>query len=74
VEAFARRRFLSFLASVLLAAVVVAAVAIVPLGHQYWKYALAALFGLAALALLIGGIGDLCHGWQQGGAMGDDDN
>jgi hypothetical protein len=75
VEAFARRRFLSFMASVLLvAAVVVAAVAIVRLGHEYWKYALAGLFGIAALALLIGNIGDLRHGWQQGGAMGDDDN
>ncbi len=74
IEAFARRRFLSFMASALLvAAIVVAAVAIVRLGHQYWKYVLAAIFGIAALALLTGNIGDLRHGWQQGGAMGDDD-
>jgi hypothetical protein len=74
IEAFARRRFLSFLASVLLVAVTaVVAVEIVLLGHQYWKYALAALFGIAALALLIGNIGDLRHGWHQGGAMGHDD-
>ena len=74
IEAFARRRFLSFMASVLLlAAVVVAAVAIVRLGHQYWKYVLAAVFGIAALALLVGNIGDLRHGWHQGGALGDDD-
>lgn len=74
IEAFARRRFLSFMASVLLlAAIVVAAVAIVRLGHQYWKYVLAAVFGVAALALLIGNVGDLRHGWHQGGAMGDDD-
>ncbi len=75
VEAFARRRFLSFVASALLVAATGAAVvALVLLGHQYWKYALAAVFGIAALALLIGNIGDLRHGWRQGGAMGDDDN
>ncbi|MGN6170016.1 MAG: hypothetical protein ACTHQQ_17875 [Solirubrobacteraceae bacterium] len=74
MEAFARRRFLSFMASVLLvAAVVVGAVAIVRLGHQYWKYVLAAAFGVAAIALLIGNIGDLRHGWHEGGAMGEDD-
>ncbi len=73
-EAFARRRFLSFVASVLLlAATAVAVVVFVRLGHQYWKYALAALFAVAALALLIGNVGDLRHGWQQGGAVGDDD-
>jgi hypothetical protein len=74
IEAFARRRFLSFVASVLLvAAIVVAAVALVRLGHQYWKYVLAAVFATAALALFVGNIGDLRHGWHRGGAMGDDD-
>jgi hypothetical protein len=74
IEAFARRRFLSFVASVLLmAATAVAVLALVRLGHQYWKYVLAAVFSIAALALLIGNIGDLRHGWRQGGAMGEDD-
>ncbi len=74
VEAFARRRFLSFVASVLLlAATAAVVVALVRLGHQYWKYALAAAFGIAALALLVGNIGDLRHGWQRGGTMGEED-
>lgn len=50
-----------------------AVVLLVRLGRQYWKYVLAAVFGVAALALLIGNIGDLRHGWQQGGEVGDDD-
>jgi hypothetical protein len=71
MEAFARRRFLSFVGStLLLAATVVIVVEFVRLGHQYWKYALAALFGLAALALLVGNVGDLRHGWRRGGAVG----
>ena len=74
IEAFARRRFLSFVASVLLlAATVVVVVALVRLGHQYWKYVLAVVFGIAALALLIGNVGDLRHGWQRGGEMAADD-
>ncbi|MBV9192771.1 MAG: hypothetical protein JO168_01415 [Solirubrobacterales bacterium] len=72
MEAFARRRFLSFVAStILLAATVFAVLVFVRLGHQYWRYALGAVFGVAALALLIGNLGDLRHGWRRGGAMGD---
>ena len=70
VEAFARRRFLSFVASTLLvAATIVIVVAFVRLGHQYWRYALSALFGLAAIALLAGNIGDLSHSWRRGGTV-----
>ncbi len=73
VEALARRRFLSFIASTLLLVATVAAVVVfVRLGHQYWKYALSALFGAAALALLIGNVGDLRHGWRRGGAIGNE--
>lgn len=73
VEAFARRRFLSFVASTLLLAATIAAVeAFARLGHQYWKYALSAVFGAAALALLIGNVGDLRHGWRRGGAIGNE--
>lgn len=73
VEAFARRRFLSFVASTLLLAATIAAVVMFArLGHEYWKYALSALFGAAALALLIGNVGDLSHGWRRGGVIGND--
>ena len=70
MEAFARRRFLSFVAStLLLAATFVVVVLFVRLGHQYWRYALATVFGIAALAVLIGNLGDLGHGWRRGGAV-----
>ncbi|MFZ0090014.1 MAG: hypothetical protein WAL63_10930 [Solirubrobacteraceae bacterium] len=72
VEAFARRRFLSFVASaLLLATTIVIVVAFVRLGHQYWKYVLSAVFGIAALALLVGNLGDLSHGWRRGGRVRD---
>ncbi len=73
VEAVARRRFLSFLGSTLLLGATVAAVVVFArLGHQYWKYALSTVFGAAALALLIGNVGDLRHGWRRGGAIGNE--
>lgn len=65
MEAFARRRFLSFLASTLLLSVTIVVVfAFVRLGHAYWRYALAAVFAVAALALLIGNLGDLAYRWR----------
>ena len=75
MEAFARRRFLSFVAStLLLAATVALVVAFIRLGHQYWKYALAGVFAIAALGLLIGNLGDLSHGWRRAGPADDQDD
>lgn len=75
MEAFARRRFLSFVASTLLLALTVGLVELfVRLGHRYWSYALAALFAVAALSLLAGNLGDLRQGWRRGGTMGEDDD
>jgi hypothetical protein len=72
MEAFARRRFLSFLASTALVAATIFLVELfIHLGHQYWKYVLAAVFGLAALALMIGNVGDLRHGWQGGASISE---
>ncbi|MBV9046681.1 MAG: hypothetical protein JOY58_00330 [Solirubrobacterales bacterium] len=72
MEAFARRRFLSFVAStVLLAVTIVVVIEFVRLGHQYWKYALSAAFALAALALLMGNLADLRHRWRSGGTTGE---
>jgi hypothetical protein len=73
MEAFARRKFLSFLGSTLLVvATVVVVIVFVRLGHQYWKYALSAAFGLAALALLMGNLGDLRHQWRRGGSVSEE--
>jgi hypothetical protein len=70
VEAVAWRRLLSFLASTLLlaavAAVVLLLVEVIP---QYWKSGVSALFAAAALALLVGNLGDLRKGWRRGGAI-----
>jgi hypothetical protein len=72
MEAFARRRLLSFMASAALMLVVGAAfVAIVELSQRYWAVAISAIFGIAALALLVGNLGDIRHGWQRGGSMGE---
>ena len=65
VEAIARRRLLSFVASVamligLLALVLIVAVLL----KDYWYLVLSVLLGAAALALLIGNIRDLRHGWR----------
>jgi hypothetical protein len=74
VEAFARRRFLSFVAStLLLAAAIVVCVGFFVLFHQHWQIAVSAVFGAAALALLIGNLGDVRHGWRRGGAGTDEE-
>ena len=70
VEAFARRRLVSFLASTLLIlAIVAVALFLVDVIPQYWKIAVSALFAVAALALLAGNLGDLHRGWRRGGAI-----
>ncbi len=73
VEAFARRRFLSFLASaVILVAVIVLGGALIALFRQHWRIALSVLIGAAALALLLGNLQDVRHGWRRVQA-GDDE-
>ncbi len=73
VEAFARRRLLSFVASTaLLLAAVAIVVAIIKLSQQHWALATSALFGLAALVLLTGNLGDLAHGWRRGVSGGEE--
>jgi hypothetical protein len=73
-ESVARHRFLSFLGSLLLiAGVVAAALALVLLLHNYWRTVVAVALGAAALALLIGNLGDLHHRWLRGPAPRDDD-
>jgi hypothetical protein len=70
VEAFARRRFVSFAASTLLLGASVAIPAgFVALLWQHWRVALSVLSGAAALALLAGNLGDLRHGWRRGGVL-----
>ena len=60
VEAIARRRFLSFLASiVLLIAVIALVVGFILLLLKHWRTAISLLVGAAALALLIGNLRDL---------------
>lgn len=69
VEAFARRRLWSFVAStLLLAAAIVVCGAFVALFRQHWRIALSVVFGGAALALLIGNLGDVRHAWGRRGA------
>jgi hypothetical protein len=66
VEAFARRRFASFLASALLLVVAIALGAgFVLLFHGHWRIAVSAVIGVAALALLVGNVGDLRHRWRR---------
>ena len=73
-EAIARHRFLSFLASLLLmVAVVGGIVGFALLIHNYWRVAVSAVLGAAALALLIGNLNDLRHGWLRGAAPHDDE-
>jgi hypothetical protein len=73
VEAFARRRFLSFVAStLLLAAAIVVCGGFVVLFHQHWRTAVSVVFGAAALALLVGNLGDVRHGWRRGRASRDE--
>jgi hypothetical protein len=72
VEAFARRRFLSFLgSSVMVLTVVGICVSFVELFHKHWRIALSAVFLVAALALLIGNLGDLNSGRRRGGTVED---
>jgi hypothetical protein len=73
VEAFARRRLVSFAGSVaILLAVAAAFLAIVELSQKYWAWAISAVFAIAALVLLVGNLGDVRHGWRRGGSMGED--
>jgi hypothetical protein len=75
VEAFARGRFLSFLAStLLLIAIVVVVVVFVELFRRHWQLAVSAVFGAAALVLLIGNVGDVSYGWRRGGRVSDDES
>jgi hypothetical protein len=63
---------LSFVAStLLLAAAIVVCVGFVLLFHQHWRIAVSVVFGAAAVALLIGNLGDVRHGWRRGGAARD---
>lgn len=72
VEAFARRRLLSFMGSLgLLLAAVAVVVATVELSQQLWALAVSIVFVAAAVLLLIGNVGDLAHGWRRGGAIGE---
>lgn len=60
VEAIARRRLLSFVASVLLLAAAIAlGVGFILLLLKHWRTALSILFGAAALALLVGNLHDV---------------
>jgi hypothetical protein len=67
VEAIARHRFVSFLGSLLLVVGVIAVVGgLVYLARYHWQIVLSAVLGAAALAVLIGNLGDLRHGWRRG--------
>ncbi len=72
MEAFARRRLLSFLASsALVLAVAAICVVLVELGPDYWKVAISLVFAAAAFLLLMGNLGDVGHGWRRGGSIGE---
>ncbi len=65
VEAFARRRLVSFIASFLMVIALLAGVLIVVLLlKDYWRVVVSALLAAAALALLVGNVRDLRHGWR----------
>ena len=74
IEAFARRRLLSFLAS---SAMVLAGVAvcltIIDLAQSHWRLAISLMFAAAAAVVLVGNLADLAHGWRRGGEMHGDD-
>ncbi len=75
MEAFARRRLLSFMAStVMVLAVAGVLVALVELAQQHWKVVISAAFAAAALVLLIGNLGDLTHGWRRGVSLRERDD
>lgn len=66
LEAIARRRFLSFLAStLLLVGAIVAIGGFVLLFRHHWRIALSVILGIAALALLIGNLSDALHTWRR---------
>ena len=63
VEAIARRRLLSFVASIVLLAVAVGLiVGFILLLHKHWRTAISVLVAMAALALLLGNLRDLRRG------------
>ncbi len=73
VEAIARRRFLSFLGSLLLVAAAIAVVEVfVALSTDYWRIAVSIVVGAAAFALLVGNVRDLRHHWRRGPALRPD--
>ncbi len=75
VEAFARRRFLSFVAStLLLAAIVAALIGFVSLFQYHWRIALSVLFAAAAFLLLAGNLGDISRGRPRGRAADEADD
>jgi hypothetical protein len=72
-EAFARRRLLSFVASAaLLLGGIAILLALVELTQRHWAVAVSLVFGIAALLLLIGNLGDLTHAWRRGMPVGAD--
>lgn len=74
VEAIARHRFISFLGSVLLVIGVIAAIgALFYVLRNHWQILLSVILGAAALAVLIGNLGDLRHGWLRGPPVHEDD-
>jgi hypothetical protein len=65
VEAIARRRFVSFVASSMLLVLTIGlGVALILLFLHHWRIVISALVGAAALALLVGNLRDLRHGWR----------
>ncbi len=63
IEAIARRRLISFLASlVLLAAIMLLIVGFVVLVLKHWRIAISVLLGVSALALLLSNLGELRRG------------
>jgi hypothetical protein len=69
VEAIARRRFLSFVASTLLLAGTIAlGGGFIVVFRQHWRIAVSVLLGAAALALLVGNLRDARHRWRRGPA------
>jgi hypothetical protein len=73
VEAFARRRFLSFLgSSLIIVGIVVVLGGLLAVFRQHWQIVLSVPIGVAALALLIGNLGDLRHGWGRAQAESDE--
>lgn len=75
IEAFARRRLLSFLASSLMVLVAIAVlVTIVELAQSHWRLAISVIFAAAAVVVLAGNLADLAYGWRRGGELGGEDD